>query len=212
MGQRMNLFAEQLPGKPVTLPVYNLPSVEDADAEETRAAAERFFKHRTIRAGAEAWQAASADKCHSFAAYVLIGNALLIGRDHAMKAVGVNAPHGRRYSLALRQWMQGFGFGDMPDTTRKYIVLLVDNAAAIEAWRAALPQRERDRIGNAQHMVRRWQASFKTDHGKPLAYVRRDAIAAWRKFLSSVSMLPPADQAAMWNMVHRTNTTVADAA
>src|SRR5215469_3125365 len=113
------------------MPQYNLPSVEDADAEETRAAAERFFKHRTIRAGAEAWQAASADKCHSFAAYVLIGNALLIGRDHALRVTGLNTPHGRRYSLAFRDWMKGYGFGDMPDTTRKSIVALVDNAAAI---------------------------------------------------------------------------------
>ena len=122
----------------------------------------------------------------------------------------MDAPHGRRYSLAFRQWMQGFGFGSMPDTTRKYVVMLVDNAAAIEAWRAALPQRERDRIGNAQHMVRRWQASVKTDHGKPLAYVRRDAIAAWRKFLSCVAMLPPADQMAMWSMVSQARVSDAE--
>jgi len=208
----MNVFAEEIPDKPVTLPQFNLPSVEDADAEETRAMAERFFKHRAIRAGVEAWQQAAADKCHSFAAYVLIGNALLIGRDHAMKVVGVNIPHGRRYSAAFRAWMKGYGFGDMPDTTRKHIVMLVDNAAAIEAWRAALPQRERDRIGNAQHMVRRWQASVRTDHGKPLTFVKRDALVAWKKFLSSVSLLPPADQAAMWSMVHQTNRTIADAA
>jgi hypothetical protein len=207
----MNVFAEEI-DKPVTLPVFNLPSVEDADAEETRAAAERFFKHRTIRAGAEAWQAASADKCHSFAAYVLIGNALLIGRDHAMKAVGVSIPHGRRYSLAFRQWMQGFGFGNMPDWQRKHIVMLVDNQQAIEAWREALPQRERDRLNNAQHLFRRWQASFKTDHGKPLAYVKRDAITAWRKFVSCVAMLPDNEAQAMWAMVHQTNRTVADAA
>src|SRR5262249_28976664 len=107
-------------------------------------------------------------------------------------------------------WMQGYGFGSMPNTTRKYIVMLTENAAAVEAWRAALPQRERDRIGNAQHLFRRWQASSKNGHGKCLAYVRRDAIAGGRKFLSCVAMLP-ADQAApLWQMVH--DTRIADAA
>jgi hypothetical protein len=194
MATRMNPNAEPIRAVgsghtlpvPVTLPVFSLPPLDDDDAE-TKEAAARFFRHRTIRLGAEAWQAASADKSHSFEAYKIIGAALLIGRDHAMRTVGVNTPHGRRYSAAFRQWMKGFGFGDMPDTTRKHIVMLVDNAAAIEAWRAALPQCERDRIGNAQHMVRRWQASLKNGHGKCLAYVRRDAIADWKKFLACVA-------------------------
>ena len=39
----LNDLGEEMPARPVTLPQYNLPSVEDADAEETRAAAERFL-------------------------------------------------------------------------------------------------------------------------------------------------------------------------
>jgi hypothetical protein len=209
MARQLNGFAEEMPAPAITLPKFNLPPL-DEDAE-TKEAAERFFKHRCIRAGAAAWRAASADKTHSFEAYKAIGAALLIGRDHAMKAVGVDTPHGRRYSGAFRQWMQNYGFGGMPEVTRKHIVMLTENAAAIESWRAGLPQRERNRIGNAQHMVRRWQASRKNGHGKCLAYVRRDAIAGWRKFLSSVAMLPPDQAAPLWAMVYD-EARIADAA
>jgi hypothetical protein len=85
--------------------------------------------------------------------------------------------------------MSVHGFDNMPRGMRTYIIMLTENATAVEAWRAGLPQRERNRMGNAQHMVRRWQASLGNGHGKCLAYVRRDAIAGWRKFVSSVAML-----------------------
>jgi hypothetical protein len=106
--------------------------------------------------------------------------------------------------------MQNYGFGNMSEATRKRIVTLTENAAAVEAWRAGLSPRERNRIGNAEHMVRRWQASLKTGHGKCLAFVRRDAIVAWRKFLTCVAMLPESEAQAMWSMVSQTR--IADVA
>ena len=57
---RMNGFAEEIPDRPVSLPVLNLPPLDD-DAE-TKETAARFFQHRTIRLAADAWQSASADK------------------------------------------------------------------------------------------------------------------------------------------------------
>jgi hypothetical protein len=204
---RLNLFAEELPGVPVTMPVLKIARFDDA--AERREIAERFAQQRIIRAGRDAW--AEIGKAGSFEQYKIIGAALLIGRDHALRATGLNAPHGRRYSLAFREWLTAHGFGGMANTTRKRIVTLTENAAAIEAWRSTLPQRERNRIGNAEHMVRGWQASLNTRHGKCLAYVRRDAIAGWKKFLACVAQLP-ADQAApLWAMVYQTKA-VADAA
>jgi hypothetical protein len=190
LGKEMHL-------RPVTMPRFNLPPL-DLESEFREAAA-KVAERRVIRAGLDAWRAIG--KAGSFEQFKIIGTALLIGRDHALRATGLNAPHGRRYSLAFREWLTAHGFGGMPNTTRKRIVTLTENAAAIEAWRATLPQCERDRIGNAEHMIRRWQASLKNGHGKCLAYVRRDAIVGWRKFVSSIAMLP-ADQAApLWAMV-----------
>jgi hypothetical protein len=71
----------------------------------------------------------------------------------------------------------------MPKQTRTYIIMLTENAAAIEAWLAKLPERERNRMGNVQHIIRRWQGSQKNGHGKCLAYVKRDAQTAWRRFV-----------------------------
>jgi len=203
----LNDLGEQIIERPITLPRFNLPPLNlEAEAKE---AAAIVAERRVIRAGLDVWQAIG--KAGSFEAYKIIGAALLIGRERSLKATGLNAPHGRLYSLAFRQWLKAYGFGSMSEATRKRIVTLTENAAAVEAWRATLPQRERDRIGNAEHMVRRWQASLKTSHGKPLAYVKRDAITAWKKFLSSVSMLPPTDQAAMWAMVSQARITDAAA-
>jgi hypothetical protein len=195
----LNDLGEEIFERPITLPRFNLPPIDDA--EDRKELAAKLAERRIIRNGLDAWQAAAADKAHSFEAYKIIGSAFLIGRDRALKATGLSTPHGRLYSLAFRQWMKAFGFGDMPNTTRKYIVILTENAAAIEVWRAGLSQHERNRLGNAQHMVRRWQASLKTGRGKCLAYVRRDAIAGWRKFLSSVSMLPPDQAGPLWATV-----------
>jgi hypothetical protein len=150
----LNDLGEPIFERPISLPRFNLPAYDDS--EDRKELAARLAEQRIIRLGRDAWQAIN--KSGSFEAYKAIGAALLIGRDHALKATGLNAPHGRRYSLAFRQWMRAFGFGDMSNTTRKRIVTLTENAAAIEAWRAGLSPRERNRMGNAEHMVRRWQA------------------------------------------------------
>jgi hypothetical protein len=50
---RLNLFAEQLPDKPVTLPVFHLPDI-DIEAE-MREAAERIAERRQIRRRCGAW-------------------------------------------------------------------------------------------------------------------------------------------------------------
>jgi hypothetical protein len=140
------------------------------------------------------------NKANSWESIKVLGAALLIGRNRAMRAAGVDVPHGRRFSIALRSWMKDNGLGTMPDGTRKCIVILTcpENIAAVTAWRNALPEHERNGMANAQHIYRRWQASLKNGHGKCLAYVKRDAITAWRKFKSCVAALPPEQAAAVW--------------
>ena len=39
------------------------------------------------------------------------------------------------------------------------------------------------------------------DVGKPLAYVKRDAVAAWKRFVSCVAMLPPDQVRPLWRAV-----------
>jgi hypothetical protein len=41
-----------------------------------------------------------------------IGEGLLVGRFHAMKAAGTNSPKGKNYSVAFAEWKQKYGFID----------------------------------------------------------------------------------------------------
>jgi hypothetical protein len=108
----------------------------------------------------------------------------------------------RRFGMAFREWMRTYGFGTMTNETRKHILVLTENAAAIERFLSSLPERERNRMANPQHIVRRWQASQRNGHGKCLTYVKRDAIAAWKRFVSCVELLPPDQALPLWQAAH----------
>jgi hypothetical protein len=177
------------PPKPISLPPIALDDIpDDVVEEELRAAAAKVAERKILRTAREAWE--TANKAGSWETTKAIGAALLIGRSYAMRVNGVSIPKGRGYSLTLRRWMKANGFATMSNATRKHIIVLTENAGAIERWRAGLPEQERNRIANPQHLYRRWQASLKTDHGKCLAYVKRDAITAWRRFTASMKLLP----------------------
>lgn len=184
----LNPWGEEIPRVPVTLPKVVLPEIEDNKNE----VAARFAEQRTIRAGIEAWQAIN--KAESFDGWKAIGKALQVGRDHALRATGANAPIGRRYSEALSAWLNQHHFGHMPKGTRSWALALNENLSAIEQWRQTLTERDRQRLINPQSVVKRWQATAqrKTIYPDDAA---KTAAAAWRRFVTCVEALP-ADQAA----------------
>jgi hypothetical protein len=187
---------------PVTLPrlAFQKPTQgADPDSIERKELATKFAEARIIRTGRDAWSASN--KANSLDAIRTIGKALLIGRNYAMRVNGVSIPKGRNFSVTLRRWMKDNGFGNMSNTTRKHIVILTESTG-VTAWWSKLPELERNRMANAQHIYRRWQASLKNGHGKPLAYVKRDAITAWRRFTASVRLLPVDEAAPLWEMIY----------
>jgi hypothetical protein len=46
--------------------------------------------------------------------------------------------------------------------------------------------------------VRRWRAATAHGNGKCPADLKRDAVAAWRRFVSCVRLLPPEQAAPLW--------------
>jgi len=50
--------------------------------------------------------------------------------------------------------------------------------------------------------VRRWRASLNHGNGKRPQDFKRDAIAAWRKFVSCVAMLPRDQAAPLWQVIY----------
>jgi hypothetical protein len=91
--------------------------------------------------------------------------------------------------------MKANSFDRMPKSVRSVAIELHENAKAIETWRATLPERQRKRLVYRLSNVRRWRASLNHGNDKCPQDLKREAMAAWRRFVSCVRSLP-ADQAA----------------
>jgi hypothetical protein len=192
---QINGWGEARPRPPISLPCLDFMA-EENDPKET---AERIVATRIIRAGRDAWQAIN--KAESFDGWAAIGKALAVGRDYALKATGANAPMGRRYSLAFSDWIKRHGFVGMQKSVRSVTLELHANIEAITAWRDSLPERQRKRLIHPLSVTRRWRASLNHGNGKCPADLRRDAVAAWRRFVSRVELLPPDQAAPLWQTV-----------
>ena len=183
-----NLLDEQ-EAKPVTLPSLRLPPIED----EAKEAASRFAEQRTIRAGVDAWQAIT--RAETFEGWKAIGRALQVGRDHALRATGANAPMGRPYSRAFSEWIKTHHFDQMPKSTRSVALELIEHLPAIEAWRASLTDKERRRCVHPLSNVRRWRTAT-APKMKPDAVATAEA--AWTHFASCMDALLPDQAAPFW--------------
>jgi hypothetical protein len=87
--------------------------------------------------------------------------------------------------------MREFGFGAMSKGARSWAIALHENARAIEQWRSGLPERERKRLINPQSVVKRWQRETRHGNGKCPTDLKRDAKAAWKRFIWCVRALGP---------------------
>jgi len=88
----------------------------------------------------------------------------------------------------------------MAKSVRSVAIELHENAKAIEAWRATLPERQRRRLVHPLSNVRRWRAAM-THNGKCPQDLKRDATAAWRRFVACVSALPENEAEPFWQTV-----------
>src|SRR5215472_15785348 len=94
-----NSLNEKRGAPPVTLPAVAIRALDDEAQERDSHLAER----RTIRAGLGAWRLI--DKSgNSFENWKLIGLALLVGKNVALRTTGVNQARGANYSRAFGQW------------------------------------------------------------------------------------------------------------
>ncbi len=170
-----------------------------AGHDDPKAVAEQISTMRTIRAGRDAWRAI--DKAQSFEAWRSIGAALAIGKAHALRVTGANRAAGQHYCREFGKWVKENGFDHMPKSTRSHAIEMFENIAAIEAWRANLPEKQRRRLGGPQINVRLWRASTVNGNGKCLQDLKREAMRAWRRFVSCVRLLPPDQAAPLWKCI-----------
>lgn len=97
--------------------------------------------------------------------------------------------------------MKECGFGFMRPSDRSNAIELHENLRAITAWRAKPPERERRRLIGAQANVKRWRKEKRHRNGKCPTDLRRDAKAAWKRFIWCVRSLPADERTPLWQIV-----------
>jgi hypothetical protein len=191
-GPTSNTVGDEVERPPVSLAKVTLPEGIEGNAS-------RFLQFRTIRLGCEAWLAI--DKAESFSAWCRIGAALSIGKAEALRTTGANRAAGQYYCRAFHRWIVDHGFGTMPKSDRCHAIALHENLAAITAWRDGLPEHQRRRLIGAQANVKRWRASLDRGNYRCPADLRRDAMRAWRRFVSCVQALSHDEAMSLWRAV-----------
>jgi hypothetical protein len=113
-----------------------------------------------IAAARAAWQRLRNER-QTFNDWVLIGRALAIGRAVCMHQAKANKPHGYAYNRMMGAWLKANGLDGISNQERYRAVLVVENLAAIELWREALPEEKRRRFNHPGAVWAHWQRTQK---------------------------------------------------
>jgi hypothetical protein len=92
-----------------------------------------------IRRGQEALDR----KRRGFDDWLLIAEALQVGRTEIMAAVHTNQPTGKRYEKAMAEWLFARGFHLIDKCTRNHLFECLKHRAEIAKWLAPLTEGER---------------------------------------------------------------------
>jgi hypothetical protein len=93
------------------------------------------------------------------------------------------------------------GFSEMKPSVRSVCIELSENEPAISVWRDGLTERQRQQWRHPLTITRKWREATQADDpcrpsDKPVATdLKRDAIAAWRKFVSCLESMAPSEGA-----------------
>jgi hypothetical protein len=163
---RASEWDREIRGREVPPPTMPRLAFTDYDTEiEAQEAAARVAERRVVRQGLDAWRAIG--KAESFEAWKVIGAALMVGRNIAMRKTFANRPQGPRYCRELGKWCREYGFGGIHKAIRTAAIDLHENISAIEAWRMSLPERKRKRMQGPWQNVRQWRARRCRDERSP---------------------------------------------
>jgi len=88
--------------------------------------------------------------------WLLVGEALEMGRTVAMNAAGTNRPEGRAYTEIFSQWLKHYKL-DLDPSARSKIFTVMAHRVEIEAWRATLGQTKRLELNHPVTVLRHWQ-------------------------------------------------------
>jgi hypothetical protein len=92
--------------------------------------------------------------------WLLLGEALLVGRAWAMKQARVSKPYGKGYVTAFSRWLEESEFKTMEPNRRVSLMTLAENKEEVLAWFSALPEGRRSRPRNPEAILQAWRRSM----------------------------------------------------
>jgi hypothetical protein len=97
-------------------------------------------------------------KRRSYDDWLLIADALQVGRAEVMAAVHTNAPQGKRYENAMAEWLFARGFHLIDKCTRNHLFECLKHRVEIAKWLAPLTEGERFNLNHPTTVLRKWKA------------------------------------------------------
>ena len=91
--------------------------------------------------------------------FMIIAEALDVGRAEVMRDLHTNQPTGRRYEKAMGEWLVANGFKDIDKGTRCRLLECLRVREQIERWRALLTDGERFKLNHPDAVLRKWKAA-----------------------------------------------------
>src|SRR5262249_7761305 len=104
--------------------------------EPTTPADVNISEQRIIHLGKESWRAKKEGA--DWTGWVRIGQAIDLGRTHAMREAGTNQPKGKTYARIFGDWIKRNGFGDLNEVARAALLECIRHLLKIEEWREGI--------------------------------------------------------------------------
>jgi hypothetical protein len=120
-----------------------------------------------VARGREAWERRKADA--SFDDWLLIGEALLVGRRESMAKAKTNKPAGRRYNEHFGHWLQLHRFNEIDSRSRGELFSIMAKRADVETYRKSLTPAQRAICNHPSTVWRAFICPDRGNRGRPKA-------------------------------------------
>ena len=91
--------------------------------------------------------------------FMIIADALDVGRAEVMRDLHTNQPTGRRYEKAMGEWLVANGFKEIDKGARCRLLECLRHREQIERWRGLLTDGERFKLNHPDAVLRKWKAA-----------------------------------------------------
>jgi hypothetical protein len=108
-----------------------------------------------VTRGQLAWARRKKDAHASWHDWLLIGFALLEGRDHAWRKANRKLA-GTRYNEALDGWLKMHGFADISKQDRQKLIAIMEDLPLIKMWRDDMTEDQRLSLNHPHSVWRAW--------------------------------------------------------